>query len=240
MAAAEQQAVHQAEAEQVQEEANELLAKALEVLRSNCQSPGMRPGQADFHTVAAVMAPIATQLARANSIIRRLEQASAYAESFHAVIAATLVKQSQRIHDLEQLQPASVIPVAPSSPASLPPLVAQRQPARPVLSSQLEQPPHEGSAHQQPPHEAKQQMVALKQTQQEQMNNMPAASRSRGLQASYAAAVPSSSISEAMGELPYGLGTSAHAIFAATVRLLHCSRCMVTLQAITGRLLQLG
>lgn len=239
MAAAEQQAHQQAEAEQVQEEANELLAQALEVLRSDCQSPAMQPGQADFHIVAAVMAPIAMQLARANSAIRRLEEASAHAESFHALIVATLVKQSQRIHVLEQLQPDSIRLVAPSSPASLPPLVAQRQPARPMLSSQPEQPPHDQPTHQRRPHEAKQQTMALKQTQQKQKNDMSAASGSIGPQASHAAAVPSS-ISEAMGELPYGLGTSAHALLAAPVRLLHCSRCVVTLQAITGRRLLLG
>ena len=181
------EAAHQqAEAEQVQEEADELLAKTFEVLRTNCQSPAMRSGQVDFHTVAAVMAPIALELARANSAIRRLEQASARAESFQALVAATLVKQSQRIHDLEQLQPAG-LSSAPSSPVSHPLPAAQRQPSQHQLS---------------PMHEAKQQMVAQKQMQQrqERMINMPAASRTLGLRPLHAAAVPSSSNKEARGE----------------------------------------
>lgn len=100
----------QGEAQQVQEEAQEMLIKALEVVRSNSQSPSMQPGQADFLVVASVMAPIVMQLAKSNSVLRHVEAsraaASDKAESYHVLLVTALADQSQQIHQLAQLQPA--------------------------------------------------------------------------------------------------------------------------------------
>lgn len=181
----------QAEAHEVQQEAHELLAQALEVLKSNCESAAMQPGQAEFQTVTAVMALMALQLAKSNNAIRHLEEASAQAESFNALVAATLVNQSQQIHELTKLQAASLGPVPPTLDASLLHPVAQQQPAHPLLSPQLIRPAHE----------ARQQLETQQQPQQmrQQVNHKLAASRPRESQ--NAAALPSRTIAKAVGEL---------------------------------------
>ena len=172
----------QAEVQQVQEEANELLSKALGVLKSNCQSPGMQPGQADYLTVAAVMAPIVLQLSKNNSVIRQMEvsrmAASDKTESFHALLATALAHQSEQIHELAQLQAATLRSgmsgIATNSSRTL----AQHQPAQPLLSPQLRQLQQE----------TQQRMVAQKQAEQLQQRfmNLPGASRPAGCQGIHA------------------------------------------------------
>ena len=168
-----------AEAQIIQMEACALLTTAMSSM--SIQSQTLQPGQADFTIAAAAIAPIALQLAKANSIIRDVQATRGKAESFNALIAIALANQSQQIHGLAQFQAGSVRSGTSATAGEL----SQRAPhgklAQPLLS------PERGKLARQ----TRQHKVAHKQTLQlqERLDNLPVASRPIGLLRNTASAV---------------------------------------------------
>lgn len=183
----------QREAQQMQEEAQDMLVKALEVVKSNSQSPSMQPGQADFLVVASVMAPIVMQLAKSNSVLRHVEASTAAAsdktESYHVLLATALASQSQQIHQLAQLQAASLNTGNPGMAANCAQPSTQQQPVQPMLNDQLKQHEHEAQQH-----VASQQQAHLRQ---QRFIHLPGATS----QSQNSAAVPTSTVNQDPGEL---------------------------------------
>ena len=159
-----------AEARIIQMEACALLTTAMRSMSS--QSQTLQPGQTDFTIAAATIAPIALQLAKANSIIRDVQATRGKAESFNALIATALANQSQQIHGLAQSQAASVRSGALATAGDLSQHAPHAQPAQPAQ-------PLLGPERRQLARQTRQHKVAHKQTLQVQewLGNLPVSSR---------------------------------------------------------------
>ena len=161
-----------AEAQIIQMEACALLTTAMRSMSN--QSQALQPGQADFTIAAAAIAPIALQLANANSIIRDVQATRGKAESFNALMAVALANQSQQIHGSAQFQAASVRSGASATAGTF----SQRaphgklaQPSQPLLNPERRQLACQTRQHK----------VAHKQVQvQERLDNLLMASRPIG------------------------------------------------------------
>ena len=156
-----------AEAQVIRMEACALLSTAM--MSMSNQSQTLQPGQTDFTIAAATIAPIALQLANANSIIRDVQATRGKAESFNALIAIALANQSQQIHGLAQFQAASVRSGASATAGNLSQRAPHAQPDQPLLSPERRQLARQTRQHK----------VAHKQTLQvqERLDNLPVASR---------------------------------------------------------------